>query len=622
MNGYNGKILRVNLSTGAISEDKPEEKFLRQYIGGANMVAYYLMKEVKPKIDPLGPENKLFFMMGPLTGLPFSGSGRNCVGCKSPLTGGVVKSEVGGFWGAEVRHAGYDGIIIEGKSPKPVYLWIKDGVAELRDASKYWGKAGKETQEGIQEELGDKRIRVAYIGPAGENMVRFAAVINDCKEAAGRGGSGAVMGSKNLKAIAVRGTRIPEVASDSVIADARDFIANNKPLYQALSDFGTIAPAGHLAGVPQGNLPMYNFKKGEFPGVEKTTSAAVKDTIRIGMEGCYACAVRCKKVVKSDDPGRIIDPEYGGPEYEALGSFGSACGVTDIKAICKANELCNALSMDAISCGVTVAFAMECYEKGLLTNKDTGGIELKFGNGDAMVKVVEMIANREGIGDFLAEGTRRMAAKLGNGSDAFAMNSKGLEYPMHDPRAKAALGLGYAVNPHGADHCMNVHDTGFAAPNPGLTALNPFGVLDPLPADELSPKKTYLFRVIQNFSMLRDSAVICSFPPFTFEMVVNMIKGVTGWNTGAVELMRSADRGLTLLRMFNIREGFTDADDKLAERTFNKHEGGVAGNKAAYSKDALNKQIDYYYSLMGWDNKGVPTAETLANLDIEWAGKM
>lgn len=622
MFGYNGKILRVNLTTGTISEDKLEEKFCRQYLGGAGFVAYYLMKEVKAHIDPLGPENKLLFMTGPLVGIPISGNARNCCGCKSPLTGGITKSEVGGFWNAELRRAGYDGIIVEGRSPKPVYIWIKDGVAEIKDATKYWGKATKETQEGIRAELGDKGIKISSIGPGGENMVLFACIMNDLKEAAGRGGAGAVMGSKNLKAIAVRGSKLPDLARPDEFQEYQTWVRENRALWASNADFGTGAGPGMIAGLAQGNLPVHNFSLGEFPGVEKTTATAVKDTIRIGMEGCYGCLVRCKKMVKVDEPGMKIDPEYGGPEYEALASLGSTCGVTDLKAICKANELCNAYSLDAISAGVAVAFAIECYEKGFLTNKDTGGLELKWGNGDSVIKAIELLAHREGIGDLIADGTKRMAAKIGHGSNAFAMNVKGLEYPMHDPRAKAVLGLGYSINPHGADHCMNMHDTGMAAPNPGLTAVNSFGVLDPLPADDLSPKKVQMFRAVHTYQCIRDCAMLCMFVPYTFEQAVSMIKASTGWNTGSIEIQKVADRVLTLFRMFNNREGFTDADDMVADRTFTLHKGGPASKLKPYSKDALIKARDYYYRLMGWDAKGVPTPETLNALDLEWSAKM
>ncbi|MFH1639934.1 MAG: aldehyde ferredoxin oxidoreductase family protein [Chloroflexota bacterium] len=618
-NGYNGKILRVNLTNGTTKTEELDELFCRRFLGGAGFVLYYLTKELKAGIDPLGPENKLVMMCGPLSGIPISGSGRNCVGAKSPLTGGIAKSEVGGFFGAEMRHTGIDGIIVEGKAAKPVYIYLHDGAAEIKDASKLWGKNTKETEEDIRAELGDDRTRVASIGPAGENMVRFACVMNDLKEAAGRGGTGAVMGSKNLKAIAARGTKIPETADQAAIDEVRKSFNATPQRHAAMSKYGTGAGPGMISGLAQGNLPVRNFREGVFPKVADITATSVAETIRIGMEGCYACVVRCKKMVKVDEPGMKIDPAYGGPEYEALGALGSTCGVEDLKAICKANELCNAYALDAISTGVSIAFAMECYEKGLLTNKDTGGVELKFGDAQGLIKAVEMIAHREGIGDLMAEGTKRMAEKIGHGSAAFSMNAKGLEFPMHDPRAKAALGLGYAVNPHGADHCANIHDTGFAADSPMLKAMNQLGVLEPLPADDLSPRKVHLFHMVHNQQVLKDCAVICMFVPFTLDELVTLVKAATGWNTGMVELMRIADRVWTLAQMFNIKHGITD--DNLPERTFQVHVGGPASEKKLYEKQALDKAKKYYYSLMGWNEKGVPTPETLEALDISWAAE-
>jgi aldehyde:ferredoxin oxidoreductase len=458
------------------------------------------------------------------------------------------------------------------------------------------------------------------IGPGGENMALFACVINDLKEAAGRGGTGAVMGSKNLKAVAVRGMKPPEMANPDVLGDYRQWLLDNRTLWAGNAEYGTGAPAGMISGLAQGNLPVRNFRDGEFPDVAKITAGAVKDTIRVGMEGCYACVVRCKKMVKVDEPNMKIDPEYGGPEYETLAALGSTCGVNDLKAICKANELCGAYSLDTISTGTSIGFAMECYERGLLTNKDTGGIELKFGNAQAMMKAVELIARREGIGDFIADGTKRMSEKLGHGSEAYAMNVKGLEFPMHDPRAaKAVLGLGYAINPHGADHCLNMHDTMMMAPSPQLNALHSLGVLEPMPGTELSPRKVFAFHALHTFSLLRDSCVVCSFVPFTVEQIVSLIKASTGWDTGTVEMLRVSDRIFTLARMLNIRQGLSSEDDKLPERVFQQHIGGPSANNPPYLKSDFEKAKAYYYKMMGWDARGVPTADTLNALDIGWA---
>ena len=612
--GYNGKTLRVNLSDNSISEEAIDELFCRKYVGGAGFVSYFLWKELKPRVDPLGPDNKLIFAAGPVTGVPLPGNGRHCIGAKSPLTGGYAKSEIGGFWGAELKHAGFDAIIVEGKAEKPVYLWIQDGEVSLRDASHLWGKNTKETQETIRGELGDNLIRVASIGPGGENLVRFACIMNDLKDAAGRGGTGAVMGSKNLKAIAVRGHKRLKVADPERIKEIRQWVLDNPKLWASLHEVGT--GAGMEAGVASGNIPVHNFLDGEFPEISKITAEAVRDTIRIKMEACYACPVRCKKVVKVDEP-YSVDPAYGGPEYETLAALGSTCDISDLKAVAKGNELCGAYSLDTISTGVTVAFAMECFENGLLTTKDTNGIELKFGNAEAMVKIIELIARREGIGNLLAEGTARAAQRIGRGAEKFAMHSKGLEIPMHEPRVKAALGLGYEVNPHGADHVANMHDTFYAQPGVQLDKVKPLGVLEPLSADELGPRKVATFRDVHTFRVAIDSLVVCIMLPYDAKQLTDILAAVTGWKTSTTELLKVGERALTMARLFNIREGLSAADDKLPDRFFQPKRNGVLSTKH-YSREQLEKAKSHYYTLMGWDAKtGIPTPEKLEALGIK-----
>jgi len=612
--GYNGRILRVNLSQGTTSAEAIDELFCRKYLGGAGFVSYFLLKELRQGIDPLGPENKLIFALGPATGMPLPGSGRHCVGAKSPLTGGYAKSEVGGFWGAELKCAGYDAIIVEGKAEKPVYLWIHDGEVSIKDASHLWGKNTKETEEIIKTELGDNLIRVTGIGPAGENLVRVACIMNDLKDAAGRGGLGAVMGSKSLKAIAVRGHKRPEVAEPERLKELRQWVLAHRELWASFAELGT---GGAMeAWVDAGNVPVRNFLDGEFPEVAEISPTAVRDTIRVKMEGCYACPVRCKKVVKFDEP-YPVDPAYGGPEYETLAAIGSNCGVGDLKAIAKANELCNAYSLDTISAGDIIAFAMECFENGLLTTKDTDGIELRFGSAEAMLRLVELIAKREGIGDLLAEGTVRAAQKIGKGAIEFAMQVKGLEIPMHDPRVKTALGLGYAVNPHGADHCANLHDTMFSQPGSAFDMFKPLGILEPLPADDLGPRKVSLFRDVQLFRIVQDNLVLCYFLPYDVDQTVDILAAVTGWKTSTTEVMRIAERTLTMARLFNLREGLSAADDKLPNRFFQPKRDGVLSTKF-YDPEQLEKAKSYYYTLMGWDAKtGIPTPEKLQELGIE-----
>ncbi|MBN1400238.1 MAG: aldehyde ferredoxin oxidoreductase, partial [Anaerolineae bacterium] len=400
---FHNKILRVNLTEGTIRVDEPGMAYFRRYMGGWNIIADVLLKEVPQGADPLGPENKLVFAPGVLCGLAISGASRSAVGGISPITGGWGASESGGNWGAQLKRAGFDAVIVEGVSPKPVYLWIKDGQAELRDASHLWGRTTKETQEVVREELGEPRAELTMIGPGGENMVKYACVMHGLKDAAGRSGMGAVMGSKKLKAVVSLGTQNLDGADPDTIREmarraAREVQEGTRAA--GLHKWGTAG--GPLeGGILQGNMPVRNFRDGEFP--EISGLEYVCDKIGIGMEGCWACAVRCKKVVKAEREAYSVDPDYGGPEYETIGSLGSTCGVNDIVAVSRGNELCNAYSLDTIGTGVTIAFAMECFENGLITLEDTEGIDLRFGNGDAMIAAIEKIARREGIGRILSE---------------------------------------------------------------------------------------------------------------------------------------------------------------------------------------------------------------------------
>jgi len=611
--GYNGKILRVNLSDGSISTETTDDLFCRKFLGGAGFVTYFLWKELNPGIEPLGPDNKLIFAAGPLTGSLLPGSGRNCIGAKSPLSGTIAKSEVGGFWGAEFKRAGYDAVIIEGKAEKPVYLLIHDGEASIRNASHLWGRNTKETRQAIRDELGDRSIRVAMIGPGGENLVLQACIMNGLYDAAGRGGLGAVMGSKNLKAIAVRGHKAPQIASPERLKELREWLLANMHLVSDEAEYGTGAPMKFWEA--NGNLPVRNWRDGLFPSVKMIDPQAIKDTIRIGMEGCFGCPVRCKKIVRVEEP-YAVDSDYGGPEYETLAALGSNCGIDNLKAIAKGNELCNAYSLDTISTGSVIAFAMECFEKGLLTSKDTDGIELRFGNDEAMLKLIELIAKREGVGGLLADGVVRLAQRIGRGAEEFAMQVKGLEAGMHEPRLKPGLGLGFMVNPHGADHNCNMHDTLYYAMGPKLEELKPLGILEPVPRDDIGPRKVALFRLVQLKEIILDSMGVCNFLPYSYEQLANATAAVTGWDTGIMEQLRVAERILTMARLFNIHEGFTAADDKLPRRYFQpKTDGALADKPLDPAK--MEKAKSYYYTLMSWDaHTGVPTPERLEELDI------
>lgn len=615
VNGYTGNILRVDLTNEKITIESPEENFYRRYIGGEGFVAYYLLKELKVGIEPLSAENKLIFATGSLTGFAIPGTGRNSVGAKSPLTGGFGEAEVGGHWGAELKHAGFDAIIIEGKAKTPVYLWIKDGKAVVKDANHLWGKVTGEAEAIIKKELDDQFVRVAQIGPGGENLVRYACIINDLRNAAGRTGMGAVMGSKNLKAIAVRGHNRLEVNNkEKLRAKIREFNEVAYKPYRGYFEYGT----GY--GVMEqfaksGNLPTRNFRDGDFKDAKVLDPGIMKDEIGLKMEACYACPIRCKKVVEIGEPWNV-DPIYGGPEYESIGAFGSNCGVNDLKAVCKANELCNKYSIDAISAGVSIGFAMECYENGILTDDDTNGIKLNFGNTEAIVLLVEMIAKREGLGDILAEGVKKAAEKINNGAEKFAIHVKGQEVPMHDPRLKQGLGVGYAVSPTGAEHMANMHDTSIASER-SVAGHNALGILEPLEVDDIGIKKIRALVYFTNWRNLLNALLICYFTPWDYVDIPEIVRATTGWYTSSWELMKVGERITTMARAFNIREGLTKKDDWLPERFFQPHTSGAL-SETAIKQDEFKNAILTYYKMMGWDEDGIPAKSKLEELELDW----
>ncbi len=623
---FHNKILRVNLSRGTIAVEEPDIAYLRRYMGGWNIIADVLLREVPAGADPLGPQNKLIFAPGVLTGLPFSGSSRNAVGAKSPLTGGFGTGDVGGHWPAEFKRSGFDAIIVEGVSPKPVYLWIKDGVAELRDAGHLWGKDTAETWEALQQETGDKRIRVAMIGPGGENMVRYACIMNETKDAAGRTGLGAVMGSKKLKVVVVRGTKPLEAANPEKIQELAQWMAKGVNAGEQAAWAHTYGTGAHIEDMlPTGNLPIRNFRDGEFPNAAEISANTILERVGTGMEGCWGCAVRCKKVVRIEASYQV-DEIYGGPEYETIASLGSCCGVDDLAPLCKANALCNAYSLDTISTGVTIAFAMECFEKGLLTLEDTDGIELRFGNGAAVVAAIEKIARREGkLGALLAEGSLRAARAIGHGAERFAMQVKGQEFPMHEPRFKRGLAIGYAVSPTGADHCHALHDSGLGTPDEeGMMAnrlLRSMGVLQPIPVESLGADKVRatLYNTIDQVTM--NCLSVCTFVPWSTDQKIELLRAATGWDVSAFEMFKVGERALTLARAFNAREGFDIKDDTLPERSYGPTTNGALA-QGGIDREELHEAVQTYYGMMGWDTQtGDPLIGTLQELDVAWAAE-
>jgi len=633
--GYNQKILRVDLSNESISVEKPSYIVYRRFFGGRALALYYLLKELPIGIDPFDPENLLIFASSVVSGTPVPGFNKFSIVAKSPLTGGYGESEAGGYFSAELKRAGYDAIIVKGKASSPVYIWIKDGEAEIRDADNLWGKTTGDTQRAIREELGDNLIRIAQIGPAGENLVRFACVVNELKFVNGRCGLGAVMGSKNLKAVAVRGHNEIQVKDPETLREfARFYRDHFKENADCLARYNLGTSNYYKNANLAGTLPTRNFHEGTFK--TEISGEKMHEMMVVGKEGCYACPNRCKRLVELKEPYEI-DPRYGGPEFESLAALSSVCKVDDLVAAAKGNELCNKYGLDTISTGATIAFAMECFENGIITKEETAGIELKFGNADAMLQLIELIAFRKGIGDILAEGVMRASKKIGKGSERYAMHVKGQELPMHEPRGKYGVALAYAVSPTGADHLQHEHDGCF---DPGLTGYShkaeapsffmeqsyPLGILEPVPSLDLGPKKVRLFTYLQHWWSLFNSLGLCIFTAapvrlYTASQIVHIIRAITGWDVTLWELMKLGERGTTMARSFNILQGLSKKDDYIPKRFFEPIEaGGFKGQKIP--KEDFERALTLYYEMMGWDvNTGIPTKGKLEELDIGWVAQ-
>ena len=626
LKGYNGKILVVDLTNECFSVDEQSQAWYRQYLGGSAIGAYYCLKEIPIGADPLGPENVLVLAPSVITGAPVPCTSRFTATAKSPLTGGIGDSQGGGFWGPELKWAGFDAIVFKGKAERPVYLWINNGQVEIKDATHLWGKTTGETETMIRSELNDEKVRVAGIGQAGENLVKYACIINERKHAAGRTGMGTVMGSKNLKAIAVRGNKDNLQYHDSEkikeIAKLAPELMKKSPVAQGLKSMGT--NFGLISMNMSGSLPTRNFNSGCFDGYEGLSAEHMHDTIFVKGEGCYICPIRCKRVVQASEPYEV-DPAYGGPEYETIASLGSYVCVDDIVTVSKANELCNKYALDTITAGAAIAFAMECFEHGILTLEDTDNLELSFGNKEVIVPLIEKIAFREGIGDLLADGPREAAKKLGRGAEKYAMEVKGNPFPAHMPRLKNALALIYAVNPFGADHMSSDHDPTFAPDTPKAweSRMNAYGVHEMLPPQGLNAQKTRATYYSQLYFSLMDTLTVCMFgfgTIFLYDMqhLVDAVRAVTGWNVSSWELMKAGERRINMLKAFNMREGFDAKDDTLPERMFEELPDG-ASKGLVINRDDWQQAKKDYYAVAGWDTEtGNPTDGKLIELGLDW----
>jgi aldehyde:ferredoxin oxidoreductase len=600
-------------------------------MGGSAMAMYYILKEVPKSADPLGPENVLTVFDSVVTGASISGQSRINVNAKSPMSGGIGDSQAGGFFPAEFKFAGYDGVVFRGRSPQWVYLTIIDGKPQLHAASHLLGKVTGEVDGLLKKEVGDERAQVMQIGPAAENGVRFSGIVNMANRMNGRTGMGLVMASKQLKAIVVRGKAKPAIADQSALS------ALNKAGPAASAANADVDGLGKLgtAGVVMfqnmlGTLPTRNYSEGQFEQAEAISGEKMAETILKQRDTCYACIIRCKRVVEITEGKFTADRRYGGAEYETLGTFGSYCGVGDIAAVSHAHQICDMYGVDSISCGATIAFAMECYEKGIIGAEETGGIDLRFGNADAMIEVLKQIVTKTGkLGPVLAEGSARAALVWGRGADECLITCKNEEAPAHMPQAKRSLALIYAINPFGADHQSSEHDpyyeVGVADFN--VNRLKEMGLGEPQPAFSLTPEKVRFAYLTECFYSMMDSLTVCQFvygPTWCLygpNETAAMVRAVTGWDVTVDELLELGHRRIALMRTFNAREGFSRKDDRLPKKFFKPLTGTGPTAGKALTTEEVEAALDEYYRLAGCTNDGIPLPATLKKLDVEWAAE-
>ncbi|MBN1667929.1 MAG: aldehyde ferredoxin oxidoreductase family protein [Anaerolineales bacterium] len=629
--GYTGKILHVDLTSGKLEIEEPPESFYRKYMGGSAMGVYYVLRDTPAGVDPLAPENVLTLMVSVTTGAPISGQSRLNANAKSPMSGAIGDSQAGGFFPAELKFAGFDGIVIKGRSPKPVYLSILHGEAKLQDAAHLMGKLTGEVDETLRQEIGDPKAEVLQHGPAAENGVRFSGLVNMANRHNGRTGMGLVMASKNLKAVVVRGTQKVQLADPQALAALNKVgpkLMPENPDVDGLGKYGTASVVVFQNTI--GSLPTRNYNEGQFEGCEDLSGEVMYDTVLKGRDTCHACVVRCKREVEITEGAYQVNPVYGGPEYETLGTFGSYCGVNNLAAVCKANEICNQYGVDTISCGATIAFAMECFEKGIIGLEQTGGLDLRFGNDTAMIEVLRQIVTNSGpLGKILSQGSARAARVWGAAAEECLITVKSEEAPAHMPQAKKALSVIYAVNPFGADHQSSEHDPMYEGETSPLylERLAALDLKDPPEPGSLGPEKVRFAAYTHIFYSLLDTLELCQFvwgPAWTLygpSETVELVRSVTGWQTSLFELMKVGERRLNLLRVFNAREGFDRKDDVLPKKFFRKLQGVGPTAGAALDPVEFEKALDLYYQLMGWTKNGVPTHANMVDLGIEWAAE-
>lgn len=611
MHGYMGRLLKVDLSRGLLENLDLDYDLAVKFLGGTGLAAHFLYHQADIHANPLAPENPLLFFTGPLTGTRFPTAVRYEVCTKSPLTSAWLDSSSSGVWGYSLKRSGFDGVIIEGASASPVFLLIDEDKVSLHDARELWGKDTFETQKTIKKALGGKSCSVACIGPAGEKGVLLACIMNDEGRAAGRGGAGAVMGSKNLKAVVVRG-RKPVPAADparfaEIIKKVHAVLKESPPMIQR-QKFGT---AGSLdTNWVLGTIPVKNWRVGQWQeGCVKIGGARMAETILRPHAACFGCPIRCSRWIRIEE-GKY-QMEGPGPEYETLGAFGTLCLNDDLESICWVNDLCNRYGMDTISCGASIAFAMEAYERGLITRKDTGGLDLTWGNQEAIVALTEQIGRQEGLGKLLGRGTKKAAEEVGGEASGFVTHVKGMEIAMHDPRALFSMAGSYATSPRGGCHLHGasmLFEFGASLPEAGV-----LGKSD----RHSSTGKGALVMAAQDLSSVINSAVICFMAalgtlPHTLKILSEALDAGCGLQYTPEELLRVGERISNLQRAYNTRLGFRRQDDSLPPRLLEP----VADGPNAGKTPDMNLILDDCYRARGWDANGVPGRKKLEELGL------
>jgi len=618
LKGYAGAFLHVDLAHKKPKKVSLDHKLALDYLGGVGFCSRILYDKISPGVDPLGPENVLMFATGPLTGTLFPQASRYVVAAKSPLTDIWGEAHAAGYWGPELKFAGYDGIIVEGQSNKPRYLWIDDDHVEIRNAEHLWGKTCYEVDDALKEELGDCLVKVASIGPAGENLVRYACIMNDRDRCAARSGMGAVMGSKKLKAIAVRGSKDIEVANTGhylkLIVELHEKMLAH-PFTEGRAKYGTTSLIELMQEI--GRLPTYNMRQGVFDEYEKIGGETIRKNYLIKARADFACLQRCGRYTTvKEGPYAYIG---GSPEFETQCCLGSRCGISHTEAMLYAHYLCNSYGLDGISTGATVSWAMECYELGILSKEDTDGIDLSWGNHEALIQLIPMIARRAGFGNILAEGSYRAAQKIGKGSEKYVMHVKRQEIAAQEPRAQKSMGLAAATAARGADHLYAfpvLDEVGFEE-----AIRERFGYKYlPEIADRLNPKyKGFMVKECEDFMVVVESVGVCKYgtqipPVFYYDDLANALKATTGMDLTIEDLKLIGERIVNLNRAFNARQKITRKDDKLPNR-LTRVPAPIGPAKGQIVE--LDQMLNEYYTYRGWNIKtGLPTWKKLSELGL------